>query len=149
MNIKGNYLLTVLVVLCLYSVFVSGEILCVEKGTCVPCKSEDMFHDYCKPTGRMIRILCNNGETQYEEIRGCPLTAEDEQIRVIVFQAAMCLIGGLAYWAVQKRKLGSLSLFDSRRLRYIHTLRQTYKSPLLTSNHMYFTITIAGVEKAT
>lgn len=129
MNIKGNYLLTVLVVLCLYSVFVSGEILCVEKGTCVPCKSEDMFHDYCKPTGRMIRILCNNGETQYEEIRGCPLTAEDEQIRVIVFQAAMCLIGGLAYWAVQKRKLGSLSLFDSRRLRYTLNAKLT--------NHLY------------
>lgn len=107
----------ILVVLCFSDVFVYGELLCVEKGSCVPCKSEDMFHDYCKQTGRMIHILCNNGETQYEEIRGCPLTAEDEQIRVIVFQAAMCVVGGLAYWAVQKRKLGSLSLFDSRRLR--------------------------------
>lgn len=117
MILKGGYILFILVALCLSVMFTSGEILCVEKGSCVPCKMEDMSHDYCKQTGRMIYILCNNGETQYEEIRGCPLTAEDEQIRVIVFQAAMCVIGGLAYWAVQKRKLGSLSLFDSRRLR--------------------------------
>lgn len=118
MVINGSHLLVLLVTFFLCGTFVNGEILCVEKGSCVPCKTEDMFHDYCKQTGRMIHILCNNGETQYEEIRGCPLTAEDEQIRVIVFQAAMCLIGCLAYWAAQKRKLGNLSLFDSRRLRY-------------------------------
>ena len=120
MYIGGTYLFAALAALCICNIFVAGEILCVEKGSCVPCKSEDMFHDYCKQTGRMIHIVCNNGDTQYEEIRACPLTAEDEQIRVIVFQAAMCVIGGLAYWAVQKRKLGSLSLFDSRRLRYNH-----------------------------
>jgi hypothetical protein len=90
----------------------------MEKGQCTPCKKEDLSADYCKPTGRMIRIICNDGEHQYEEFRPCPLTADDEQIRVIVFQVAMCVIGGLAYWAAQRRKISSMSLFDSRRLGY-------------------------------
>lgn len=106
-----------LILVSIVSVSVIGETLCLEKGSCTPCKTEDMFHDYCKPTGRIIRILCNDGENQYEEFRECPLTAEDEQIRVIVFQVMMCLLGGLAYWAAQKRKLSNISLFDSRRLR--------------------------------
>jgi hypothetical protein len=66
----------------------------------------------------MIRIICNDGENQYEEFRACPLTAEDEQHRVIIFQVAMCLIGGLAYWAAQRRKMNTMTLFDSRKLRY-------------------------------
>lgn len=113
--------LRILVVLLIVIGFLSqsmvGEILCVEKGSCSPCKSEDMYHDYCKPTGRMIRILCNDGDNQYEEFRACPLTAEDEQIRVIMFQVIMCIIGTLAYFAAQRRKLSNISLFDSRRLR--------------------------------
>lgn len=94
-----------------------AELLCLEKGGCSPCKLEDGMNDYCKPTGRMIRIICNDGEHQYEEFRACPLTAEDEQIRVIIFQVAMCLIGGLAYWAAQRRKISTMTLFDSRKLR--------------------------------
>ena len=96
-----------------------SEILCVEKGRCSVCKKEDMFNDYCKETGRMIRILCNDGEKQSEEFRSCPLSAEDDQVRVIVFQLAMGLIGGLAYWAAQKRKISTMTLFDSRKLRYL------------------------------
>jgi len=114
---QRTYLFVLFVLFCVLGVSVVGETLCLEKGSCTPCKTEDMFHDYCKPTGRMIRILCNDGENQYEEFRECPLTAEDEQIRVIVFQVTMCLVGGLAYWAAQKRKLSNISLFDSRRLR--------------------------------
>mmetsp|Transcript_78999 Transcript_78999/g.154967 ORF Transcript_78999/g.154967 Transcript_78999/m.154967 type:complete len:119 (+) Transcript_78999:27-383(+) len=92
-----------------------SEVMCFEKGSCAPCKKEDSTADYCKPTGRMIRLICNDGEHQYEELRACPLTAEDEQIRVIIFQVAMCLIGGLTYWAAQRRKMSTLTLFDSRR----------------------------------
>lgn len=112
---KSRICLT-LMILCLIG-FAGAEIMCFEKGSCTPCKKDDALADYCKPTGRMIRIICNDGESQYEEFRACPLTAEDEQLRVIIFQVAMCLIGGLAYWAAQRRKLSNMTLFDSRKLR--------------------------------
>lgn len=118
MSKTGKYFFVLLVCLTMLSSVVC-ETLCFEKGSCTPCKKEDFAADYCRPTRRMIRIICNDGEHQYEEFRACPLTAEDEQIRVIIFQVVMCLVGGLAYWAAQKRKVNTMSLFDSRKLRYV------------------------------
>ena len=108
-----------LTIVCFLFGCAQSEILCVEKGRCSVCKKEDVFNDYCKETGRMIRILCNDGEKQYEEFRSCPLSAEDDQIRVVIFQIAMGLIGALAYWAAQKRKISTMTLFDSRKLRSV------------------------------
>lgn len=99
-------------------VALADNILCYEKGKCKECKKEDMFNDYCKETGRTISMICNDGELQYEELRSCPLSAEDEQIRVIVFQVVMGILGGIAYWAAQKRKVTTMSLFDSRKYRF-------------------------------
>lgn len=115
---KGLLFLTLLIAI--GAMLTSAEILCVEKDICKLCTQDEIMKDYCKYTGRIIKIICNDGETQYEEIRSCPLTAEDEQIRVIFFQVAMGLIGGLSFWGVQRRKLYSMSLFDSRKIRYIY-----------------------------
>jgi hypothetical protein len=42
------------------------------------------------------------------------LTAEDKQLRLVVFQIIMTLVGGLAYWNVQIRNAGNLSLINER-----------------------------------
>jgi len=96
---------------------IKGDLLCEKKGKCQSCKGEDMFQDYCKETGRMVLYVCNDGSQQYEEYKSCPLSSDDEQAQVIAFQICMAIIGGLTYWAAQRRKLNTMSLFDSRKRR--------------------------------
>lgn len=76
-----------------------------------------MSLDYCKETGRKIKISCHEMENTFEDYKSCLLTAEDEQVRVILFQIIMGLLGGLAYWGIQNRKQKTMSRFDHRKLR--------------------------------
>ena len=96
-----------------------SETICVEKGTCSPCSKEDSTKDYCKETGKMRKVICNDGININEEWRSCPMSTEDEQIRVILFQVSMGVVGAIGFWATQRRKLSTLSLFDTRKLRCV------------------------------
>jgi hypothetical protein len=62
-----------------------------------------------------MKQLCYEKGNKFDDWRACLLTAEDDQIRVIMFQAFMGLIGGLAYWGVQTRKQAHMSLFETRK----------------------------------
>jgi len=94
-----------------------SEIICVEKGTCFACSKDDKAKEYCKETGKMRKVICNDGINANEEWRSCPISTEDEQIRVIVFQISMGVVGAVGFWATQRRKMNTLSLFDTRKLR--------------------------------
>lgn len=88
---------------------------CTEIERCLMCKPEEILSDYCKETGRRVKISCKDQDSVIEDYKSCQLSAEDEQLRLIIFQVVMTIVGGLAYWGVQTRKANSLSLFDSRR----------------------------------
>jgi hypothetical protein len=94
-----------------------SETICVEKGTCSACSKEDKAKEYCKETGKMRKVICNDGVNSNEEWRSCPISTEDEQIRVIIFQISMGIFGAIGFWATQRRKMNTLSLFDTRKLR--------------------------------
>lgn len=85
---------------------------------CEPCKNEELDRDYCEETERKVLVRCREGEESgpFDAYRACLLTSRDEQLRVIVFQLAMGVIGGLAYWGVQIRKKKNMTLFERRRL---------------------------------
>jgi hypothetical protein len=100
----------------------SKSLMCEVSGTCILCRKDEMENEYCKETGRRIRIKCKEGKEEFDDFKSCLRTADDDQIQVIVFQVIMGLIGGLAYWGVQARKKNTLSLFDHRKLRYIFSV---------------------------
>lgn len=107
-----------LLILCLVFtvVFVSSSKLqCTEIEQCLMCKPEEIVSEYCKETGRRVKISCKDQDSVIEDYKSCLLSAEDEQLRLIIFQVVMTIVGGLAYWGVQTRKASSLSLFDTRR----------------------------------
>jgi hypothetical protein len=58
---------------------------------------------------------CIDRGQKFTSYRDCEFTAEDEQMRVIVFQVSMALVGGLAFWGVQVRKQAHMSMFDARK----------------------------------
>ena len=91
----------------LHQVFCS---LCVD-GICQLCLEDEMAADYCSETGRKMSITCGKKVTW----RGCEKTLHDEQVHVLVFQAVMAILGGVAYWGVQVKKAKNLSLFDTRK----------------------------------
>lgn len=108
----------------------SKSLMCEVSGTCILCRKDEMENEYCKETGRRIRIKCKEGKEEFDDFKSCLRTADDDQIQVIVFQVIMGLIGGLAYWGVQARKKNTLSLFDHRKLRYILPFVTQYFSKL-------------------
>lgn len=114
MNTIFLHLLIILLILN----YCTSETVCIETDTCISCADEHLNKEYCKDTNKMRQVLCNDGINQYEEWRSCQLSPEDEQIRVIMFQIATAIIGGISFWAVQRRKINSLSMFDTRKLRY-------------------------------
>ena len=76
-----------------------------------------MNEEYCKHTGRKVKVRCNREDADsIETYQACVLSSDDEQFRVIVFQLIMGIVGGLAYWGVQIRKKENMSLFDRRRI---------------------------------
>jgi hypothetical protein len=92
---------------------------CEEEGLCMNCEKSELNQDYCKDTGRKIRTVCTdprNPGREVDEYRSCRSTAEDDQIRVIVFQVIMAIVGGGAYYIVQDRKQKLMSMYDSRKL---------------------------------
>jgi hypothetical protein len=60
-----------------------------------------------------MKIYCSldDGEDKYD-YRSC---AGQNTVYVIYFQVAMALIGGLAYWGVQRRKKNSMTAFENRK----------------------------------
>lgn len=108
----------------LFGTFLSaswGRMQCVEMGKCENCHRDETDRDYCEETGRKVKISCHDqegegGAEEFETFRACLLTAKDEYFRVVIFQLAMGVIGGLAYWGVQIRKKKNMTLFERRRL---------------------------------
>lgn len=96
----------------------TDKLMCDVVGQCVSCSLNDKAnHEQCRATGRIVRIKCKGEEEEFDDYKSCQLTAEDEQIRVVIFQVVMAVIGGISYWAVQTRKKHTMSLFDYRKLR--------------------------------
>jgi hypothetical protein len=65
-------------------------------------------------------ILVNGQEENIESFRSCEsslLNGYDDQIKVLIFQFVMAVVGGLAYWGVLVRKQYQLSRYDTRKLR--------------------------------
>lgn len=109
-------LLTVLLVLVMAVVATGSKYRCTDAGPCVHCGKSELDEEDCRATGRRQPVLCIYGEgKEKEDYRSCNLTAEDEQVRVMIFQLAMGVMGGLALYGVQQRKLRVLTLFDHRR----------------------------------
>ena len=75
------------------------------------CSVDEPTADYCSETGRKMSITCGKKVSW----RSCEATSHDEQVHVLVFQAAMAVVGGIAYWGVQVKKAKNLSLFDTRK----------------------------------
>ncbi len=107
----------ILSAVCVYS----KTMVCVEIGACIKCSRNELTADYCKETGRKIKMSCHqtqqDEETSVDDFHSCALTAEDDQLRLVVFQVLMAVVGGLAYWGVQVRKQNTMSLFDNRKQR--------------------------------
>lgn len=91
--------------------------MCEVIGSCTLCGASIFDTEPCRDTGRRVKIRCKDGENEIEDYKSCSLTAEDDQLRVILFQIIMAFIGGLAYYGVQSRKRFSMTLFDHRKLR--------------------------------
>ena len=135
MNVFKFYLVVAFLMVALFSSCVAdvenhsnkneGEqkLMCEVTGTCILCRKDELDSDYCRETGRRIRIRCKDSKEEFDDFKSCSKTADDDQIQVILFQVVMGLIGGLAYWGVQKRKKNTMSLFDHRKLRYVILLR--------------------------
>ena len=64
-----------------------------------------------------MRTICSDrkGGKEIDDYRACVSTAEDDQLRVIVFQVMMAVFGSLAYFIVQGRK--HMTMYDTRRQR--------------------------------
>ena len=78
--------------------------------------------EYCKETGRKISIECKFGRESTEiiaDFKSCTVSAEDDQLRVIIFQVVIGVIGAGAFYVVQKRK--HMTMYDSRTRRYDRT----------------------------
>ena len=110
------YLRVCIFFVCIALVIVAGtKLQCVEIEPCLMCKTEEILAEYCKETGRRVKISCKDQDSVIEDYKSCQLSAEDERVRLIVFEVVMAIVGGIAYWGVQMRKANSMTLFDSRR----------------------------------
>eukprot|EP01041_Mallomonas_annulata_P009291 gene9291-19281_t len=111
---------------------------CVEQGKCEKCHKKELEEDYCRETGMKIQIECRDQnsmskeglqaspkdlksgisilkEQEYRRFKSCT-QSQNDVLNVIIFQVCMAIIGGLAYWGVQKRRHNSMSQFDHRKL---------------------------------
>ena len=70
--------------------------------------------DYCKPTGRKMKIYCLGSLAEENDYKSCDKD-ENNIMEVIQFQVIVALIGSLAFWAAQQRKKKSRTLFESRK----------------------------------
>jgi hypothetical protein len=71
--------------------------------------------NYCRETGRKMRTICTTGGKEVDDYRSCAATAEDDQLRVILFQIIMAIFGGVAFYIVQGRK--QMTMYDDRKQR--------------------------------
>jgi hypothetical protein len=99
---------------------VDVKVTCTDAGECIRCSQDELNEDYCKESGKKMKVLCSGKGVgiKQDDYRSCYLTAGDEQLRVLLFQVAMAIIGGLAYWGVQSRKQLNMTLFEHRKQRH-------------------------------
>lgn len=95
----------------------SKNLICEEIGTCSTCRSQEIDAEYCRDTGKRMKIHCKDDENEFDDYKSCSITSDDDQFNVIIFQVVMAVVGGLAYWGVQSRKKYNMTLFDYRKLR--------------------------------
>ena len=69
--------LTIISLLYAYS---DVKVSCVDAGECVLCSNDEMSEDYCKETGKKMKVTCK-GYPKSDDYRPCNLTAADEQLR--------------------------------------------------------------------
>ena len=64
-----------------------------------------------------MRTTCSdrNGGKEVDDYIACASTAEDDQLRVIVFQVMMAVLGSIAFFVVQGRK--HMTMYDTRKSR--------------------------------
>ena len=116
-------LLSVLIILFIEALSqVDGKPHCEDFGVCLACKKHELNEEYCRSTGRKLKIKCIDGENEFTDFRPCLATAEEDQIRVIVFQLLMGLLGGIAFLGVQARKKMNMTQFDYRKMRFVSIL---------------------------
>lgn len=94
---------------------VNSKLNCVDSGECLLCSSQEMNEEYCKNTGKKMRVICKGYGTTINDYRSCKYTAQDDQFYVFVFQVAMALIGGISFWGVQSRKHMNMTRFEHRK----------------------------------
>lgn len=64
-----------------------------------------------------MRTTCSDGRggKEVDDYRACSATAEDDQLRVIIFQVMMAVCGSIAFYVVQGRK--HMTMYDTRKRR--------------------------------
>lgn len=118
-----SYIVIILLILSFVMTAMSAEnLMCEVVGTCLSCRDDEADNEYCKETGRRIRIHCRDNESEFDDYKSCDRTAEDDQLRVILFQVSMAFMGGIAYWGVQRRKKNVMTLFDHRKIRFVRAV---------------------------
>lgn len=115
-RMMNTALIVIYLLIAIYCSYSHGSVLCEEKGSCESCRKEELNAEYCRTTGNKVRFICNDGENEFDDYRSCAVNTEEAQGHVVIFQVFMGIIGGLAYWGVQRRKMQSMSLFDHRKL---------------------------------
>lgn len=94
-----------------------GKVSCTDVGTCQACGAGESQLDYCRDTGKKIKQKCFEKGNTFDDFRACVSTPQDDQLKVIIFQVVVAVVGGLAYWHVQVKKAANLSLFEARKVR--------------------------------
>lgn len=118
-----NYYLLVILICLQYFILINARLTCIDSGECVKCVAIEMNEEYCKETGKKLKITCQNNRAKIEDYRSCTSTAEDNQLSVLFFQVIMAIVGGLAYWGVQARKQQNMTKFEHRKNRRVNSTR--------------------------
>mmetsp|Transcript_26149 Transcript_26149/g.26380 ORF Transcript_26149/g.26380 Transcript_26149/m.26380 type:complete len:136 (+) Transcript_26149:218-625(+) len=119
----------------LLSIAATGK-KCTEEGKCEACLVSEMDYDYCRETGRKIKLVCHERSSgsvkvdsttkenkpiattikeDYYKYKSCTINGNDIT-NIVIFQISMAVVGGLAYWGVQTRRINAMSQFDHRKL---------------------------------
>ncbi|TFJ83224.1 hypothetical protein NSK_005469 [Nannochloropsis salina CCMP1776] len=87
-----------------YACFVTGE--------CIACSAEEMSQAFCQTSKRREEVTCEREEVvdgathmrTYTTYSACARTSSDSLVEVLRFQAAMAMVGGLAFYGARHQK---------------------------------------------